>query len=688
MAENYNAKSTKKIKYIAVLDLGSESMFAFVGKEDMTELQQINLQDETNISSWADLNIEDIKVYKNPNGELSMRLKNKIAIETKKGHCIKDKNKHAEIDYNGDGYSNTIFQLFQKDKAFDYDYMCNPKVIYAKGAKNILPSIKDASGNIVELKPDEYLKHLTAQIANNLILKSEQLKSIKPETIKLVITIPNIYSLTHAKELTDFLKDHTKFGEIGYIYESDAVLYASLTSDFNAFERSTRNTLSEKFRLIKEKSNKNNKIYLISHDIGKGTTDLSLFTSFPDESNSEDKHIWINSRTGLTKAGNALDYIFVEFFEHQVLEVFYHNNNISTKKGFSLKNEIESKALQNEINEHIQEVIFRIKKNIEYKGSFFKTAYKLPKQLYNDIMRFSNNTVLKNNQNDAFYIVYNLKFACEKIIEANINKGYIQDADKDKLIKQLYDLFIATSFKKRIFGISLPEKIENKITNYVNEIGKTLPDLLKHNAKKRAKYISKDGKDEFKVNSNTFVIISGQASQFKPLRETVISSYKAYFNVNEKNIIFLEDKISKHICAIGGFLKEQTKEQHILKNKNELLADYYLINVGAGEKWLDYNQLKKGKEISYQTNGHPSLYYYSILDKDDDEIKKKIRNNKINIENFKSFIKNFGRNGKFQIKYNESKKYFEINDETIELGATVDNDESIYQNIWPEILIN
>jgi hypothetical protein len=683
MANNYNDKSTNKIEYIAVLDLGSESMFAFLGKKDMTELKQIDLQDETNIKNWTGSDIDDIKVYKNSNGEKSMRLKNKIAIETSRGDVIKNKTNHAKTNYSGD-YSDTIFQLFQKNIIYDYDYMCNPKVIYAKGAENILPIIKDRSGDIIELKPDEYLKHLTTQIANNLILKSKQVKNISPETIKLVITIPNIYSLTHAKELTEFLKRHTDFGEIGYIYESDAVLYASLTSDFNSFEKSTKEILSEKFNLIKNNINRNNKIYLISHDIGKGTTDLSLFTSFTDENNKENKHIWINSRTGLTKAGNALDYIFVRFFEKEVLEVFYKQNNIDNKEGFSFINKTNYKIIQNQINEHIQEVIFRIKKNIE-KG-FFKNTYKIPKHLYRDIKDFSTNTsTVKKKQNDAIDIVENLKSVCEKIIEGNISKGYIDNDNKDRLIRELYDLFIATSFKKGIFGILLPEKIGIKITNYVKEIGDTLPYLLKHNAKKRTEYINKE--DVFEVSPNTFVVVSGQASQFKPLKETIISAYYSYFKVKEKNIIFLENKISKQICAVGGFLKEQTDGQHILQNRNELLADYYLINVGTGQKWLNYEELNNGDEITYDTDGQPSLYYYSILNKDDNEVMCLIRDKQINIDSFKAFIKNFGTNGTFKVKYNTSTKYFEINGYTIELGATVDNDESINQNIWPEILL-
>jgi len=315
-----NEYQNGNIEYVAVLDLGSESMFAFLGKKDMTELKQIDLQDESNIINWTGWNIDDVKLYKNPDGKKSMRLKNKIAIATKRVDAIKNKKSHAEIDFNLD-YSKTIFQLFQENTIDGYEYMCNPKVIYAKGAKNILPTIKDDLGNNAELEPDEYLKHLTTQIANNLILKSKQLYGINQRKIKLVVTIPNIYSLTHAKELTDFLREHTQYGEVGYIYESDAVLYASLTSDFDSFESNTKKILSNKFQPIKNKINKNEKIYLISHDIGKGTTDLSLFTSFPDESNKENKHIWINSRTGLTKAGNALDYIFVKFFEDKILKV-------------------------------------------------------------------------------------------------------------------------------------------------------------------------------------------------------------------------------------------------------------------------------------------------------------------------------------------------------------------------------
>lgn len=690
MADIYKKSQNSNIEYIAVLDLGSESMFAFLGKKDMTELKQIDLQDESNIKSWTKWDIDDVKVYKNPDGKKSLRLKNKIAIATNRVDAIIDKKSHAEIDFNRN-YTKTIFQLFQENTIDGYDYMCNPKVIYAKGAKNILPTIKDDSGKIAELKPDEYLKHLTTQIANNLILKSKQLKGILPEKIKLVVTIPNIYSLTHAKELIDFLIKHTHYGEVGYIYESDAVLYASLTSDFNSFEKNTKEILSEKFQSIKNKINKNEKIYLISHDIGKGTTDLSLFTSFPDENNKENKHIWINSRTGLTKAGNALDYIFVRFFEEKILKVFYIQNpqpkdEKKVEEAFSFITK-KTYDVQYRINEYIQEVIFRLKKNIEPKGILTNT-YRIPKQFYREISTSSNNTnVFSRNQKDSTILKENLNAACEEIVQANISNGRFNESNKETLKNELYDLFIKKSFKVNILGVvSLPKVIECKIDDYINEIGNFLPKILKHNAKQRAEYLNSG--DSFQVSANTFVVISGQASQFKPLKNIITSAYYSYFRVKEGNLIFLEDNISKQICAVGGFLKEKTKGQHLLQNEDELLADYYLSNVGTGYMKLNYKELYNGNTITYNTDGEPILYYYSILNgKDINVIKHLFQNKSINIDNYIAFIRGFSTNGEYNVKYISSNKHFEINGVKIELGATVDNDESINQNVWPEILI-
>lgn len=689
MANSYNTNQNNKIEYVAVLDLGSESMFAFFGKKDMTELKQIDLQDETKIKNWTKWNINDVNVYKNPDGTKSKRLRNKIAIATKRVDVIKDKESHAKILFNSDSYKKTIFQLFQEDSIDAvYEYMCNPKVIYAKGAKNILPKIEDKEkGKTAELEPDEYLKHLTTQVANNLILKSKQLNGIEPRAVKLVVTIPNIYSLTHAEELADFLKKHTLFGEVDYIYESDAVLFASLTSDFNSFEKGTKEILTKKFRPIKDCIEKHEKIYLISHDVGKGTTDLSLFSCFRQRQKNENKNIWINSRTGLTKAGNALDYIFVKLFEEKVLKVFYEQNRKQKKEkdtGFSF---IEKKKypIQNNINEHAQEVIFRIKKNIEHKGFILK-KYRIPKQFYRNISDHSNKTFSSAKTNkDATILIENLHAVCEKIIESNISTGRISENDKDELIKELYMLFIKTTFKKNFFTITFPESVKQNIDDYVNEIGNTLPKILKHNAKQRAEYLNPG--NSFKVSANTFVVISGQASQFKPLKKIITSAYYSNFRVKKGNLIFLEDNISKQICAVGGFLKEKTKGQHQLQNEDELLADYYLSNVGPGYMKLNYKELHEGKSITYDTDGEPILYYYSILDgKNENIIKQLFQGKNKNIDNYIAFIRGFSSNGTYKVKY-VSKEHFEINGEKIELGATVDNDESIYQNIWPEILI-
>ena len=157
----------------------------------------------------------------------------------------------------------------------------------------------------------------------------------------------------------------------------------------------------------------------------------------------------------------------------------------------------------------------------------------------------------------------------------------------------------------------------------------------------------------------------------------------------------LENTISKDICAIGGFVQEQVKNQFNLVNPDDLLADYYLMNTAGVDRnpRLDYIKLNQGEMIEVEKAGNPDLFLYSIINYNDDDITEIVKidsdengTKNLDIEDFKSFIRGFTNNGKYIIKYDKQKTCFVINDNVVELGNKPQTNDHIYTNTWPEIL--
>lgn len=687
-----NNTTQKDYKYIAVLDLGSESMYAFIGSnEGYDNIQDIELQNKDNIFKWTGRNISDIEVFKDTNGKISSRLLNKIALNTDKGELIGDdakKELHAKLDFNKDNnYINgkSIFNFFQENANYNFQYLCNPKVIYSKGVKDLLPEIK--SGNsIIEVESDLYLKHLMAQVVNNLIRYSPQTKDILPEEIKLVVTIPNVYSPTHAKELVDFLKANTEHKHISYIYESETIIYASLFADYKQFD-SERNSVYDELQFITEsifKEEKFGKKYIISHDIGKGTTDLSLFSISSLEENKHHRNITNMSRIGVTKGGNVLDYIFVEYF-NEILLQYYKENDLEDEEHFSFTKKIiieRREGEQNKINNLLQKIIFLIKSNISEK-------YNLPKGIYYQIQKYE---IEADDESIGVLLNKKIKEVCNLIHKLNLGfetKKYNEKFEDEKVdIKDLevslYDKFISSIFRKKIFfKPTLAKSLKKSIETYVNELSEVLPDILKHNTIIRDPN-TKNG-DIGNTPENTFLIISGQASQFKPLLVKLKYKYNKTFKLKKTNILALKGEMLKKICAIGGYTKERNRNYTII-NKDELLADYFFKYTVKGfpDSFIDYAKLNSGDMIKENNiKGNVNLFYSTILRK---ELLSRKLSTLIQKEDYESFIRQFNNKTGITIQYDKVNKHFIVDEEIIKLGSNIDTDYNIYKNIWPEIL--
>jgi hypothetical protein len=683
---------------IIVLDLGSESMCAVIGDTATDEFKEINLQCIDNIAEWEGISKKEIEdVYTSllrEDGKFSNRLLNKIALADNvvdiEGNEIDED--HAKLDFNiPNEYKNgSLFRFYHKMD--EIKYLCNPKVAHVKGVDGVMPEIGVGKNKKSRISPNSLIKHLTVLVINNLILYSPECLDIDVDNCKLVLTFPNVYSKTHAKEILVFVKEHAKIKNVEYIYESDASAYALV--GINTLTRRQILPSKDKLQLTKladsisEIIQANEAFNVVAVDVGKGTTDMSLFHI---DKNSD---ITVMARTGIAKAGNSLDYMFVEYFD-EITSEFYDQKGWKRNLGFIhsyYDKEVVGAERRNNVNNMIQSIILEIKKNIKgnwcFRGSFSK-------QLRIDCLSYCKELSLCNNS--FFAKLIELAKELYKVDMASIT-------DNGVILTKEYPVFVARKivgvaqsnhfFKKNIADFCfehpifyhLPRTLKRKMKLYVKLLGDQLPDVLRHNVEARINEIMEDEiiEDETnKIKENIFLLITGQASQFAPLNKELASNLKSEFSIGDDEFLSVSGIFSKKICCIGGFLKCLLRG-YTVKNPDELLLDYFIRETDDKYYPIPYGRLNKDEEIAIEPLSNYGELWFSTLLEANNYLTK---NEQFDKNMFYGFVKGFEPGG-YSVRYIADEDRLKVNNEEVYLqsyGRLGDTD-NIYESVWPELL--
>lgn len=297
------------ITHYVSLDLGSETMAAYCEDWDMKDPGFINLQELAENLETKPL------ILVNAQGGSSSRLRTRIVLRDSVQDYPLPEN-HAELNYTTD-YANSLFMFFALEVASYWTLLLpNPKIPFQTGAEKLIPKtvLKKKSPNDPEEKrrypPEIIMQHLVTHVVRNFILKSSKLANTGPEKIHLTITIPNVYSVAHAKRIGEFVRSHTGIAKVDTLYESEAVAYYA----FMHFEHDVPPALKEfRDRLLHRKDQK--VANLVTIDIGRGTTDLSLIQIEPTR--PEGRH-FVLAQTGKSEGGNGLSYILVTYLNKKL----------------------------------------------------------------------------------------------------------------------------------------------------------------------------------------------------------------------------------------------------------------------------------------------------------------------------------------------------------------------------------
>ena len=539
---------TKRITHYVSLDLGSDSMAAYsyevaTGQSGLIRLQESS-QTHTN-KDELDLLFEKDTVS-SAEATLSHRLRTRIFLRDPVSSPDLPPT-HAEIlfldpdgRYVGDQNHESVFRYFDRLDTAN-PIMPNPKLVFQMGSRQAVPELTILNRSArVRHDPAVLLQDLTVQVVNNLVLRSSILRHVPPQQIGLILTIPNVYSLTHSRQLENFVQRHAPVGDVQVIYESDALAYYVL--DRSAPKR-TREFCEKVIRIERRRDLK-----LLTIDIGRGTTDLSLIRIQANPGGAQEYHHTVLARTGVCSGGQALTYIFVQYFDERVGQAF-KSENVKRPYDFTTESE-QLRFEQRRTNRRLEMYIEEIKRSIDQDYSI------------------------------AWVDPARADSARAELLESILAEVAAPDQTKVRdaleatlaLPKDLRDPSIGSkiSWRRMWKKLGLPVKpdpqyahihdLVRKIEEYVRT---NVDDMLEHlvsiAAERDAQQLSRPGRVTKSLAQNTFVIVAGQASQFRPVHAAI--SRRLTRSVKKNNIHFIEDKADTHeskvACCKGavGFLK-------------------------------------------------------------------------------------------------------------------------------------
>ena len=651
--------------YVA-FDFGSETMAAYYEKKQTLERDMIKLQ----YHAPTLLNTNGVDYVWENDKTISPRLRTRICLED---NCQPEElsDDHAELDFIGESnYSKSLFSYFQGStmKYVNINFLPNPKIPFQEGGEQIIPMVKSDSNSIVKHKPEKLIQHMTTQIIKNFILQSPELKDISPQDIHLTLTMPNVYSLAHVESITDFVRKHTNLASVNYLYESDAVAYfimSQVTGDqpeIDAIKRRLEGCLKN-----------HGKVHIMTVDVGKGTTDLSLIQIKSPTIKHTSRQHFVMARTGCSSGGNLLSYHFVKYYEELLKKNSVHDFSFLT----ILK---EDPVEQYRVLRTLESLIERIKANIdenfqinlsteEQLGSIELMADKIfeiidPQFRDKPSMMEQHKKLMDEMILKPLSLVENLTPELS-VLKRHID-GYIR-INSEEVIDRLVDMAV------------MKQTVDNDDDK---------KDLQRNNQAE-----IKEIKELLFAKEYTIVVIAGQASQFKPLKQA-IKTKLSKMNLTAEQSLDLKGPLAKESCCKGAVIYQRSMAKSM--NQYEIHGTYgFLAATLSEEKFKPVNMsvINFGNEDEvefytkqeYQFIFSPQVFGGHFEEPTEGSI---------------ALIKNF-TGTRFKVKYDLDRNKIMVAEvpETdpknlpklhyceTELANFGSIRESIYPKVWPEVLM-
>jgi len=667
-----------EIQYYVALDLGSESMAAYYESRRTDAGGMIHLQ-----AHAAELLGQASPELLKENGKPSPRLRTRIGLEDGRQPYPLPLS-HALLDFLDtesrrlDGYGESLFSYFYlPDQEFGRTILPNPKIPFQEGGAGVVPRVvASGSSEPVRHPPEQLLAHLTVQVLRNLVLRSPELRHVAPKELHLVLTVPNVYSLVHVKDLVDFIKANAGVGDVSFLYESDAVSYLLLDAprgggleDLEAFKQRLRGRRNQQA------------LRIATIDIGRGTTDLSLVEiqvplrtskvagGAAPAAGSDQRQHFVFARTGKSDGGNRLSYLFAEYYEEIVRQALASHQKTPPFSFLKVKGTVGARQAFSltALEDLIEEIKIHITK--DFRLTLPETEQlELIDKLVDHLMRGLDTTWDGNgNASDPGL----------RELYAELRRDLFLPGELPRNLRGWLSSMRRSGGAREERLVRLREGLESYVKRNVVQLIDELADMAKkrEGLSRRKETLDKD---------NTFVVVAGQASQFAPVADAIREHLAKEYNLPVGNIHFLRSTDAKEACCRGAvhFLRAKVN----LANPEELHGIYGFLNAAPMNqedtfKPADMSLIRSGGEcmVAFNALSEFWLIFSPRVEVEPDRLPQLHDGTTAVIRSFEG--------ARFKVRYDPDRLALYVNDEEVRVLATYGNiNESIYPKIWPEVL--
>jgi hypothetical protein len=548
-------------KYYVALDLGSESMAACycpVGAEQ--KLAMIPLQHYA-----KDLIEAGAPLYLKNGSEISTRLRTRFNLRD--GDQEEARQPSLNFVHAGktspDEYRKSVFEFFHPENARVLKLMPNPKIVFQRGAQDAIPKVLNTEGVEKQYSASDIIQWLTVQVVNNFVLQSPQLKAVSAQDIELILTVPNVYSITHVESLRRFVADHTGVAAVNTVFESDAVAAYATNRDEDIFSKGPE---AKRFYQSLINANRDGKpLELVTFDMGRGTTDASIVVleqpviaqaGDSAQTRARWRH-YQKARTGRSEAGNKLTHIFIEYFE-QAVRVAYTAAGVPRPYSFVQRPPSEALPLPQrvlaleKIEAYVQAIKATLSENYEFSEHDYAGLAQLRDQAIIELVINSGSTSAAASPqpagaSEAGNIILTKLLAQALTLPRSLSSG---------VLSSLTDVFrrrntVAGQLHRarRKLIKELQQYVERNVVALITDLkamGEAYEDdSYKARADEKSAVLGPDRK-----STARFAIVAGQGTQFGPVRRALRRALNDELQIAE--IRFLTGKEAKECCCQGA----------------------------------------------------------------------------------------------------------------------------------------
>jgi hypothetical protein len=703
-----------QLEYYVTLDLGSDSMAAcFQHLEDQTptliDLQR--LAETLAPPKEGQLPVEFL--LEEDNRTKAPRLRTRISLRPFQPSKLPESHAGLRLPVDKD---KTIFGFFHREgRVLGEPLLPNPKLLFQTHVRDVIPRLVKAASETheeVQYEAGDLLKHLTAQVLNNFVLGADELRqhakrrgeTFDPQRVLLTVTVPNVYSQTHARDLEDFIRRHVPVGAVHAMYESDAVAHFMVGEpqlldppEVKNFKERIQNCLAKQQANPKDRGG----CRILTIDIGRGTTDLSLFV-YDSSHQAEGVGLGfvVAARTGRSHGGARLSYILAEHLDariQSVLERYKTNEGTPTK----LKEAIDEKRTSVSL--------LRLPSRMAGRARLLASAERYVEKLKQILDERYRLKLDGKTSEEISALAKDLAAVVTSEVEAAgaINlAGEASEAVRTALNGMRVDLERAISFPKHLPGrgltalfrsllqpfgrvagradpfYALREKIEAYVRANVDEPLKWLREM----AEKR-----EIGEGALFRSEDTFVIVAGQASQFHPLQRAIRSRIKGEFQIPADkggNLLSLQGALSKLACCYGAQWYYRPRVR--CTNPHEILGTFGFLKRGGVPALLslDMRELNQRNPVPVELQPGQHWFVFEPVYRPPVTITDATEINRITAQGTMAFVRTLDRSGRLAVHYQGVEEGITI----VPIGAlqslpTFGNvSEDIYLKTWPEAL--